>query len=60
MGGNVWGHSFSAYAQFSKKRGTCAYQGLRNISFSENFANALNEWYHMIKDVKIVFKDAFI
>ena len=23
---------------------TCAYQGVRNISFSENFANVLNEW----------------
>ena len=22
---------------------TCAYQGVRNISFSENFANVLNE-----------------
>ena len=23
---------------------TCAYQGLRNISFSENFAHVLSEW----------------
>ena len=23
---------------------TCAYQGVRNISFSENFPNVLNEW----------------
>ena len=22
----------------------CAYQGVRNVSFSENFANVLNEW----------------
>ena len=23
---------------------TCAYQGVRNVSFSENFASVLNEW----------------
>ena len=23
----------------------CAYLGVRNVSFSENFANVLNEWY---------------
>ena len=23
---------------------TCAYQGVRNVSFSENFANVTNEW----------------
>ena len=23
---------------------TCLYQGVRNVSFSENFAYALNEW----------------
>ena len=23
---------------------TCASQGVRNVSFSENFANILNEW----------------
>ena len=23
---------------------TCAYQGVRNVSFSENFAYVLNEW----------------
>ena len=26
---------------------TCAYQGVRNISFSENFAYVLNEWSHI-------------
>ena len=24
----------------------CAYQGVINVSFSENFAYALNGWYH--------------
>ena len=23
---------------------TCAYQGIRNVSFSKNFENVLNEW----------------
>ena len=45
-------HSFSKFAKFSEKptfltplirTRTDAYQGLRNISFSENFANVLNE-----------------
>ena len=25
-------------------KGTCAYQGVRNVSFSENFAYVLNGW----------------
>ena len=25
---------------------TCAYQGVRNVSFSENFANVIDEWSH--------------
>ena len=33
-----WGSSFGKYAKFSKK-----YQGVRNVSFSENFAYVLNE-----------------
>ena len=46
-------HSFSTYAKFSEKTNvsyplirtrTCAYQGVRNVSFSENFAYVLNEW----------------
>ena len=36
-------HSFSTYAKFSENL-TCAYQGVRNVSFSENFTNILNEW----------------
>ena len=31
----IWGHSFITYAR--------AYQGVRNVSFSENFACVLNE-----------------
>ena len=33
-------HSFSTYAKLVR---TCAYQGVRNACFSENFANVLNE-----------------
>ena len=49
----LWDHSFSTYKNFFRKtnisyplmrRRTCAYQGVRNVSFSENFAYALNEW----------------
>ena len=52
----VWDHSFSTSAKSSEKltflspwyahirTHTCAYQGIRNASFSENFAEALNEW----------------
>ena len=52
-------HSFGTYAKFSEKqtflppdthmyvcvrrRGTCAYQRVRNISFLENLANILHE-----------------
>ena len=45
-------YSFSTYAKFSEKltffplirSRTCVYQGLKNVSFSENFAYVLNEW----------------
>ena len=48
----IWDHSFCMYAKFSEKLTfltpirilTYAYQGVRNLSFSENFANVLNEW----------------
>ena len=33
-------HLFSTYAKFSKK---LTYQGVRNVSFPENFAYVLNE-----------------
>ena len=34
-------HLFSTYAKFSKK---LTYQGVRSVSFPENFAYVLNEW----------------
>ena len=45
-------YSFSTYAKFSEKRifltpwyvHTFVYQGVRNVSFSENFLYVLNEW----------------
>ena len=43
-------HSFTTFANFSGKLTftpwyelTCVYQGVRNVSFSENFANVINE-----------------
>ena len=39
---DVRDHSFSTFAEASEKR-TCAYQGVRNVSFLENFAYVLNE-----------------
>ena len=27
---------------------TCAYQGVRNVSFPENFAYVLSEWSHIL------------
>ena len=37
------GHSFNTYAKFSEKLTyACAYQGVRNVSFSENFAYLIN------------------
>ena len=45
------------FAKFSKKLvflRTWAYQGVRNVSFSENFVNVLNEWSHTaIKDTLV-------
>ena len=32
---------------------TCAYQGVRNFSFWENFAYVLNEWTLFSKDLSI-------
>ena len=46
-------HSFSTFAKFFQKNNiyyplickrTCAYQGVRNVTFSENFAYVSNEW----------------
>ena len=41
----ITGHPFSTYAKFSEKFiffTPCAYQGVRNVNFSENFAYVLN------------------
>ena len=49
----IRGHPLSMYAKFSEKLTfltpltrlrTCAYQGVRNVSFSENFAYVLSGW----------------
>ena len=50
-------YSFSTYSKFSEKTNfsyllirtrICAYQGVRNVRFSENFAYVLNEWSLMV------------
>ena len=49
----LWSHPLSPYAKFSEKTNiynslirtrTCAYPGVRDVSFSENFAYVLNGW----------------
>ena len=47
----AWYHPFSIYTKFSEKlilplipTRTLAYQGVRNVSFLENFGYVLNEW----------------
>ena len=49
LNNGLWYHSFSTYAKFSEKPNTSyadvsAYQGVRNVSFLENFAYVLNKW----------------
>ena len=53
MGKWLTAHLLSTYAKFSEKltfltplisTHTCAYRGVRNVSFSENFAYVLNGW----------------
>ena len=39
-------HTFSTFAKFFEK---LTYQGVRNVSFSENLANVLNEWSQIRK-----------
>ena len=46
-------HSFSTYSNFSAKLTflstlTCAYQGVRNVSFQQKNAYVLNKWSHKI------------
>ena len=43
MSMEIWDPSFSTYAKFSEKQRTCAYQGIKNFSFSENFGSVQNE-----------------
>ena len=43
-------YSFSAYETLTRTR-TCAYQGVRNVSFLENFAYVLNEWSLSVIDI---------
>ena len=52
-------HSFSTYAKFSEKTNvsyslirirTCVYQELRNVSFPENLAYAINKWPFFLID----------
>ena len=44
----IWDHSLSTYAKLTL---ACAYQGVRNISFSDNFAHILNDplWLLAVK-----------
>ena len=46
---SVGDYSFSTYPKVSEKlkflTPWCANQGVRNVSFSENFAHELNEWF---------------
>ena len=44
--GRLRDHSFSTYSKFSEKLTfcTCAFQGVRNSSFSGNFAHVLDGW----------------
>ena len=56
-------HWFSTYAKFSEKPTfltpwyvhvhTCVYQGVRNVSFSENVAYVLNEWPPEVQQKRI-------
>ena len=44
--------SFSTYAKLKKKR-TCAYQGVKNVSFSDIFAYVLNKWMTPTEDLLV-------
>ena len=64
----VWDRSFSTLAKFSEKltvltpwygHACVSYQGVRNLSFSENLANVLNEWWLCISD-NLKFREAIL
>lgn len=40
----IWDNLLSTYTTFLKNIRTCAYEGVRNVSFSESFPHALNGW----------------
>ena len=46
---DIWDHSYSTVVKFSEKltsvrKERSVRNGVRNVSFLENFANLLNEW----------------
>ena len=41
---------------YAKLTHTCAYEGVRNVSFSENFAYMLNEWPLYLKHVLLWYR----
>ena len=58
----LWNHSFSTYIKFSEKlafispwyvNARVRIRGARNVSFSENFAFVLNEWFLFLKKLRI-------
>ena len=53
---SVRGHPLSTYAKFSEKLTILTYQGVRNVSFSENFAYILKGYlrYKTIFGHKVV------
>ena len=63
-----WGHSYSTYASFSVKLTfltpwyahvrTCAYQGVRNVIFSETFVYLLNNWLPSESSVLILWPES--
>ena len=65
----VWVHPFSTYMRkiFRKtnisypliRTRTCAYQGLRNVSCSENFAHVLNGWTQEVLTTTMVYRNFF-
>ena len=53
-------HPLSTYAKFSEKLTcTCAYQGVRNVSFPEIFAYVLNGW-PLISSFSFLFYPSFL
>ena len=58
----IWDHLFSTCAKFSTKLTfltpcTCTYQGVRNVSLSENFAYVLKDWPRGSKNSGFSYKN---